>query len=326
MTQVSKVTSWTRVLVGSQWTWRRRYDNAKNVLAATTIFIALIGAGAKLLDKLGTDTTETMLVWMLLVGLAGAVLALLLPVRTIVREKVKTNEEVTIEVAVGNILDKKTTNNAMVVPTNVEGEYVLEEDDVQEGKIRMSSVQGQYTRWMELEGCGDELRQTMEKWRREFVHDRSAKEVDRNRGKIILVGRKQEHRAYWFVLGRLLSAKGTQITESDYLEGLLKGWYEMAKISAGEDLVSPVIGGGQMKLPMSKTDLVRDLVHTFIDAQSRIRVCKRLTIVIRPEDLKGVSVNEMSETVTLECRRFRRTQSEQQSSEVVKGTVFGTHE
>ena len=241
-----------------------------------------------MLDKLGTDTTETMLVWTLLVGVAGAVLALLLPVKTIVREKVKTNEEVTIEVVVGNILDKKTTNNAIVVPTNVEGEYVLEEDDVQEGRIRMSSVQGQYTRWMELEGCGNELRQTMEKWRREFVHDRSAEEVDRNRGKIILVGRKQEHRAYWFVLGRLLSAKGTLITESDYLEGLLKGWYEMAKISAGDagrnftdrqrikrkDLVSPVIGGGQMKLPMSKTALVRDLVHTFIDAQSRIR-CRR---------------------------------------------------
>ena len=223
-------------------------------------------------------------------------------------------------------MKRKTSNNAMIVPTNVEGEYVLEEDDAQEGKIRMSSVQGQYTRWMEFQGCGAELRETMEKWRTEFVHNRSAEEVDRNRGKIVPVGRKQEHRAYWFVLGRLLSANGTLITDSEYVEGLLKGWYEMAKVSAREDLLSPVIGGGQMKLAMSTTELVRDLVHTFIDVQSKIRVCKRLTIVIRPEDLKGINLNEMCETVTLECRRFRRTQSERQGSEGKKGTVFGTYE
>ena len=222
-----------------------------------------------MLNKLGTETTETIILCALLLGIGVAFITLLMPVRTIVRDKVRTNEEITIEVVVGNIMKRKTSNNAMIVPTNVEGEYVLEEDDAQEGKIRMSSVQGQYTRWMEFQGCGAELRETMEKWRTEFVHNRSAEEVDRNRGKIVPVGRKQEHRAYWFVLGRLLSANGTLITDSEYVEGLLKGWYEMAKVSAREDLLSPVIGGGQMKLAMSTTELVRDLVHTFIDVQKQ---------------------------------------------------------
>ena len=326
MTWISECTTRAKVSWASRWAWRRRFENARNVLATTTVGITLIGGGAGLFDQFGTKATETVLLYAFFVGIGTAIVVGLLPVRTIVRDRVKLDEEVTIEVVVGDILDKKTSDNAIVVPTNVEGECTLQDADALKGRIRMSSVQGQYTRWMEDQGCGPELYQTIEEWRREFVHGCTAEEIDGNRGKVIPVGRKQEHRAYWFVLGRLLSAEGTLITESEYLEGLSKGWYELAKVSGREDLVSPVIGGGQMKLPRTTTGLIRDLVHTFIDAQSRIRVCKRLTIVVLPEGLKGVKLSDISETVTLECRRFRRIQRERQGSENDKGTAFRGHE
>ena len=323
MSCIAKCMTWVRVMTGSGWAWSRRFQHARNVLAATAVVTALTGAGEKIL---GTNTTETVLGWVVGFGIIIAAVAGFLPVRTIVRQKVKTDEEVTIEVIVGDILDKKTSRNAIIVPTNVEGECVLEEMDAQKGKIRMSSVQGQYTRWMESQGKGSEIYSTMEEWRRKFVEGRSAEAVDDNRGKIISLGQKQEHRAYWIVLGRLLSAGERLITETEYLEGLSKSWDELGKVSGREDLLTPVIGAGQMKLPRRTTGLVTDMVHTFIDAQSKIRTCKRLTIVIRPEDLKGVKLTEMSEAVTLECRRYRRTERARQVSEAEKGTVLNSNQ
>ena len=77
-----------------------------------------------------------------------------------------------------------------------------------------------------------------------------------------------------------------------------------------------------MKLSLETNGLVRDILHTFIESQSKIQISKRLTIVIRPEDLKGVKLNEISETVLMECRRHRRSNQEGEALGSKKGTML----
>ncbi len=307
-----RLRGWARVILGSRWTWGRRWEHTKNGLAGTAVVTGLARAADEWLNHIWPNSADTVLGWVLGIGIVVAVIAAILPVRTVARETVRADEEITIEVVVGDIRRKKTPKNALVIPTNIEGESMLEGRSSQVGRIRSSSVQGQYTQWMEDQGHGEEVHRKIQEWRKEHVDGRTPDEKENNRGKIIRIGRQAE-RAYWMVLGRLLSAGGTPITESEYLEGLSKGWEELGKVGGGENLVTPVIGAGQMKLPRSMTGLLRDMVHTFIEAQSKIRTCKRLTIVMRPEDLTGVKLNDISETVKMECRRYRRREQERQA-------------
>ena len=90
----------------------------------------------------------------------------------------------------------------------------------------------------------------------------------------------------------------------DLKECLAKLWVFIGSRGAKEPIVMPILGTGFGRIPQTRTEVVHEIIQSFVAACSEKTFCEDLTIVISPADIVkySISLNELEAFLHHECK------------------------
>jgi len=90
----------------------------------------------------------------------------------------------------------------------------------------------------------------------------------------------------------------------DVKEGLAKLWVFIGSRGSKERIVMPVIGTGFARLAETRTEVIHEIIKSFVAACSERTFCEDLTIVISPSDATkySISLKELEAFLDHECK------------------------
>ena len=207
--------------------------------------------------------------------------------------------DVIVEVRIGNVL---TQGGAIIVGSNTTFDTSLED-----GTISRTSVQGQFTE--KYFGNVTELDQKLHQALKN-VPSTSRTTDDKPYGKvkeyelgtlapIEVSGRK----AYFVVIARLNSERVASSDANAFQDALPKIWNGLRSRGGMEKLVCPVLGSGYSRLILTRKELVQSIIRSFVVASREGKLTEKLSIVVRPEDLKQgrLSFEDLRRFLECEC-------------------------
>ncbi len=99
-------------------------------------------------------------------------------------------------------------------------------------------------------------------------------------------------------------------TIDDVLLSLSKLW-EFIALESGRDVAVtiPLIGTNHGRIPnLSRSTIVKEIIHSYIEASKRLNICDKLIISILPADIKkgNIDLDEMDEYLKFNCKHYRK--------------------
>jgi hypothetical protein len=90
----------------------------------------------------------------------------------------------------------------------------------------------------------------------------------------------------------------------DLKECLAKLWVFIGNRGSKEPVAMPILGTGFGRLPQTRTEVIHEIIQSFVAACSEKTFCEDLTIVIRPADIEkySISLDELEAFLHHECK------------------------
>jgi len=229
--------------------------------------------------------------------------------------------DVKICVKVGDILSEKAS---CVIPTNTTFDTKVPEI------ISPKSTQGSFTRRFydaveyldaDIEGglTGIEFKDISSDVGRQGKTKRFPM------GTVVEVSPKS--RKFYLLAMADMSAKGAAKSSLECVSASLVGlWAHFG--TAGnyeEELVIPVIGSGRGRLSETREEIIREMIDSFVVANSEAKVCEKLTIVVFEEDFwqHGISMHDIEEYLDYVCKFHNHARPPESASGVGLGLDSG---
>lgn len=99
-------------------------------------------------------------------------------------------------------------------------------------------------------------------------------------------------------------------TVDDVLLSISKLWEYIASESGRDAAVTiPLIGTNHGRIPdLTRSTIVKEIVHSYIEASKRFNICDKLIISILPSDLKkgNIDLDEIDEYLKYSCKHYRK--------------------
>lgn len=112
----------------------------------------------------------------------------------------------------------------------------------------------------------------------------------------------RQHRTHYFCVAYSAMDKNNnaQADIDGLWRSLMNLWEAVRQNTNGEAVAIPIIGGGQSRLSqvLPAQDSIRFIALSFMFASRQKRVCERLDIFVRPEDLNRIDMLEFQDFLT----------------------------
>lgn len=213
------------------------------------------------------------------------------------------NRDVVIEYFIG---DAFSLSGALIVPINSVFDTTL-------GGIvaRSSSIQAQVLSKI-YDGNSEHLDHDIQKALlcEGYQHDEIIEigEEKKARYKIgTVIQLRNKNRLFYFLAHTHISKnKRAEGTTEDLSLSLAKLWYYIAEKGDKGDIVIPLLGTGNARIrsPLSREEVVKLIVKSFIASCSEKNYCNKLTITILPEDIPKYKMNisNLDEFLRYSCK------------------------
>lgn len=216
-----------------------------------------------------------------------------------VRERI-LDTDVEIEVRIGNMF---SFPYAFIVGSNTTFDSTMENNT-----ISPKSVQGQFTKRFCLsidlldKLLDDSLRGVPIKSNKNKTEKPFGKLKEYNLGTVAPVeinGRK----AYFVAIAILNQHKVASVEREDFLDLLPRMWDGIRNRGGFEPLCCPILGSGFSRLNMTREELIREIIKSFIAATSEAKFSEKLVVVVTPSDFSAGHINlkEIKKFLEYEC-------------------------
>lgn len=209
-------------------------------------------------------------------------------------------QDISIEIRVGDIF-------------GIEGAFIISantafDTDMLDGPVSSESLQGQFTNkyYDKVEYLKQELTDAL--IAEEFVLDGEKPERKESYeiGKVIKVSPRGQ--VAYFVADELREYGGIESSLDNVREGLGSLWYYIGVQGTLKPLVVPVLGTGHSGIPISREQMIIEIITSFIAACTEKKFCEKLTIIISENDYRQHDVNleELGTYLRLYAREVHR--------------------
>lgn len=210
-------------------------------------------------------------------------------------------QDISIEIRIGDIF---SIEGAFIISTNT-----AFDTDMLDGPVSPESLQGQFTKkyYDKVGYLEQELTDTL--IAEEFVLDGEEPERKENYdiGKVIKVSPRGQV-AYFVAIDKLREYGGIESSLDNVREGLGSLWYYIGIQGVLDPLVIPVLGTGYSGIPISREQMIIEIITSFIAACTEKKFCEKLTIIISEDDYRQHNVNleELGTYLRLYAREVHR--------------------
>ena len=193
-------------------------------------------------------------------------------------------QDISIEIRVGNIFKIK---GAFIISTNT-----AFDTDMSDGPVSPMSLQAQFTNryYDKVEYLEQELTDAL--IAEEFIsdEDKPAKKESYEIGKVVKISPRGQV-TYFVAIDEFSEYGGVESSLDNVREGLGSLWYYVGKQRTLEPLVIPVLGTGHSGIPISREQMIIEIITSFIASCTEKKFCEKLTIVISESDYRQHDVN-----------------------------------
>ena len=139
-----------------------------------------------------------------------------------------------------------------------------------------------------------------ESWYSNYVVDK--KPIEYKIGTVVPIF-KEEKQYYLTCSSSLNSQKRSKTTEDDLRLSLTELWSYLTHSGSKDNLVIPILGTGRGRITMTREEVIKEIVLSFLVSLSADNYCEQLTICIHPKDLKkyNIKLQEILDFINLQC-------------------------
>lgn len=207
------------------------------------------------------------------------------------------SSDITIEIKIGDIFHEK-------------GHLVIGFNDVFDTElgeiIKHSSVQGQFLKreyGNDQKRLDDEIETALKE-----KNINGSLDPNKNRGKAwrypigttITLG-SHEKRYFLTAYGQMNNDLTVESSPKEISTSLDKLWQEVRRKCHLTDVAIPIIGSGLARINLSRTELSKLIITSFVVASKRIKITNKLTLMIYPKDLDLVDFYELQDFLKSIC-------------------------
>ena len=99
-------------------------------------------------------------------------------------------------------------------------------------------------------------------------------------------------------------------TVEDVLLSMSKLWEYIATESGRDAAVTiPLLGTNHGRVSdLNRATIVKEIIHSYIEASKRLNICDKIIISIFPDDLKkgNIDLDEIDEYLKFSCKHYRK--------------------
>ena len=208
-------------------------------------------------------------------------------------------KDIYIEIRVGNIFE---ADGALVISTNTTFDI-----DTSGGLISTVSLQGQFTKlyYDKLEHLDHDIKLGLVGKEPNLTNDdRKGKKEHYEIGTVVKV--KPKNRVTYLVAVAHMNniGKAGESSKEMMMECLGKLWHHISERGELEPLAVPVLGTGLARCPMTREDMIREIIKSFIAACSEKKFSEKLTIVISENDYRkhDIDLQELGNYLVHHCK------------------------
>ena len=209
--------------------------------------------------------------------------------RLSVKERI-SDTDADVEVRVGDIFSQPY---AVIIGSNTTFDTAMDDKT-----ISHKSLQGQFTQKYcpsipELDKQIDFALQNVSPRNTRNKQDKpygKSKEYELGTVAPIHIGGK---RAYFVSIAVLNEHRVATSDRDDFLDSLPRMWAEIRRRGEFEPLCCPVLGAGFSRLNLTREELIREIIKSFVTAIVEAKFCENLTVVISPKDFREGHVDLM---------------------------------
>lgn len=208
------------------------------------------------------------------------------------------NRDVSISIQLGDVF--KTTG-ALIVPVNNR----LDVDN--NGIVSKSSSILKYFIDIVYKGVGSHLDTDINSklldskdWYEKFIIKTNPNEY--KIGTVVPVFRDEKQ--YYLLCNTTLNDQNrSKCTPDDLRNSLVELWAFLTHCGSKDNLVIPIIGTGRGRLTMTREEVIKEIVLSFLASLSADNYCEQLTICIHPYDIRKYNLNieKISDFIRLHC-------------------------
>jgi hypothetical protein len=281
-------------MTGKRWlSWRRLWGICKHLTAFWGLFsivTAVCDFFPGLSDFAGALRTTSVATTLLLTSLTYAII--LNRPRTHFRYAV-CNRDCQIELRIGDLLD---VPSSLIVPVNSHFDMVLG------GSVKTSrSIQAAVIdRW--FKGDVGKLKRLLDK---QLL---KAQYADRKTGDRYQLGtvvpvqiNNNSRRLYFVANSNKINEERVEATKDGLYQTLPELWSWLATHGAKEAVAIPLLGTGHGRLSLTRQEVCKDIIRSFVAACADKVSCNCLTIVVADHDIQayGIDIDELDDFLRL---------------------------
>lgn len=209
------------------------------------------------------------------------------------------NRDVEIEIRVGNIFE---IDRDWIISTNTTFDTALDNKPISE-----NSLQGQFTKYF-YPNVTHLDRDIEESLKGQPFTQLDGKRVGKNKryklGTVVKLELKK--RLVYLVAVAHMNEHGVceQTPFESVQDSLASTWEYIARCGDISPLVIPLIGSGHARVCVSRETIAKEIIKSFVAACSSIHFCKKLTIIISPDDyhIHQLNLYELRDYLRYVCR------------------------
>ena len=114
----------------------------------------------------------------------------------------------------------------------------------------------------------------------------------------------REERQYYLLSNSTLNEQNrSKCTEDDLQNSLIELWAYLSQCGSKDNLVIPIIGTGRGRINLTREEVIKEIVLSFLVSLSVETYCEQLTICIHPADIKKFKINidDLADFIKLHC-------------------------
>ncbi len=239
-----------------------------------------------------------MFVIIVLIGLVIGVFHFLQKcVKTLAVSHKLEGQDISIEIRVGSIF-------------NVDGSFVIStnttfDTDMSEGPITPRSLQGQFTNkyYSNSAHLEQDLTNALNNEENVVYNNEQTEKTQYEVGTVVKIS-VEEQIAYFVAIDEVKELSGIESSLDNVRKGLGSLWYYVGKQGVLDALVIPVLGTGHSGIPVSREQMILEIITSFIAGCTEKKFCEELTIVISEDDYRkhDIALEDLGSYLKLYCR------------------------
>ena len=202
--------------------------------------------------------------------------------RFFVKERISYTDT-DVEVSVGDIFSRPY---AVIIGSNTTFDTAMDDNT-----ISPKSLQGQFTQkyCLSISELDKQLDSTLQNVSPRNTRNKQDKPYGKSEeyelGTVapIDIGGK---RAYFVAIAVLNKHRVATSNRDSFLDSLPRMWAEIRRRGKFEYICCPVLGSGFSRLNLSREELIREIIKSFVTATIEGKFCEKLTVVISPKDFR----------------------------------------